>query len=73
MLQAGMRAIDEGEARLSGSQEQNFKRWDILTKQIGLGAVDPSKYGTYEGQIGYLRDFLTKRFAYMDQRIRTEF
>lgn len=73
MLQAGLKAIDEGEARLSGSWEQNFKRWDILEKQIGLGAVDPSKYGTYEGQIQYLRDFLTKRFAYMDQRIRTEF
>ena len=70
LMAAATEAIDRESALLAdGSAQANFERWDILGEQIGLGAVNPDVYDTYEEQVQYLRDFLAARYAYLDERI----
>ncbi len=73
LLVVALTSVDECSAALSGSVEQNFKRWNIMSSQIGMGAVSPYVYNTYEKQVEYLRDFISQRWTYMDERINREF
>ncbi len=71
LLSIALTAVDEYGGRLEGSQQQNFKRWPIMTSGVGMGAVNPYKYDTYEKQVQYLRDFIIVRYAYMDARLNS--
>ncbi len=73
LKQVALSSIDNQSALLDGSQQYNFEVWDIMTKQIGMGNVDPKKYDTYEKQVQYLRDFINTRWQYLDERINNEF
>lgn len=72
LLATALDSIDRHSAALDGSQQQNFKRWNIMPYRVGAGSVDPKLYDTYEKQVQYLRDFIDQRWAYMDERINRE-
>ena len=65
----------EGESEyrraMKESADANFEVWDILTKQVGEGTVDYTVYNTYEKQVQYVREFITKRAAWIDRRLGT--
>jgi hypothetical protein len=51
--------------KLAVSQVRNFTRWDILNKQSYLELYVS---GSYEGQITYLKNFLTNHIAWLDTK-----
>ena len=59
--------IDQGAAYLDQSQQLNFKRWDILGRSVW---PNPVVTGSYAGEIAYLKDWLTRRIAWMDSELR---
>jgi hypothetical protein len=69
LLKTAFDAIDEYSAKVSLSQQENFKVWDILHKQIGEGKVDYSRYNTYELQVQYIKEFLTARALWIDNEL----
>ena len=73
LLATALAAVDSRSAELEGSWQQNFTKWNILAKKSGAANVGTDKYTTYEGQIEFLRDFITDRWNYMDERINREF
>jgi len=58
--------IDNTAAYLKLSQEQNFKRWPTLNTYVYPNAV---VLGTYDKEVAYMKDFITKRVAWMDAHI----
>lgn len=72
LLQAGLDAADKYSALLSEAQVANFKRWNIMKSQIGMGASNYWKYNTYELQILYIKEFLQKRYDWIDQELNTK-
>lgn len=54
---------------LDGSQQENFKVWQIWDIRTGYQSKWCMQANTYEKQIQYLRDFLTKRAAWMDENL----
>lgn len=73
LLATALAAVDSYSAELEGSQQQNFIRWDILSQGSGGTKVETDRYKTFDGQVGYLRDFIEDRWNYMDERINREF
>ena len=73
LLATALESVDRHSSSLEGSQQQNFKVWNIMTQQIGMGKVNPKEYDTYEKQVQYVRDFINTRFEYLDERINNEF
>lgn len=69
LLTVALTAVDKYSTSLEGSWQQNFKKWDVLGRYVGVGSVNPYIYNTYEMQVQYLRDFINQRWAYMDERI----
>lgn len=69
LKQTALSAVEEYSRLLLECQEQNFLVWDILDKQVGVGAVSPSRYPTYESQVEYVENFITERWQYLDERI----
>ncbi len=58
--------IDSNVALLGGATTRNFERWNILGSQIW-----PNNFvgGTYEAEIGYLKQWLQQRLVWLDQNI----
>ncbi len=48
------------------AQQRNFERWDILNEYVWPNAVVT---GSYEGEVDYLKEWLTTRIAWMDSEI----
>ncbi len=71
LLTTALTATDEYAAMMDGSQQQNFLVWDILDEKIGVGTVDYKKYDTYEKQVQYVRDFISTRWTYIDNRLNS--
>lgn len=69
LLETANATIDSQYALVKDSAELNFKKWDILGKKIGIGTVDYKVYNTYEKQVEYVRNFVMKRAAWIDQRL----
>ena len=61
--------IDTWSTRLAFSQASNFHRWDILGKRSGYQSWASVKLDTYEQHVQYLRDFLEKRYRWLDKTI----
>ena len=72
LLSVSLGALDEYSALLSQAQEQNFERWNIMNVRVGVASVDPERYYTYDLQVGYVREFIKTRHAYLDERINRE-
>ena len=69
LLDTAYATIDTQYALVKESADANFEVWDILTKQVGEGTVDYTVYNTYEKQVQYVREFITKRAAWIDRRL----
>ncbi len=70
LLSSAFSAIDEYSTQVYKSQIENFKLWDIMNKQVGIGRVDYKKYNTYELQVQYLKEFLTNRADWIDKELK---
>lgn len=64
-------AIDLYAAMMDGSQQQNFLVWRIMNVGVGMGSVSPFIYNTYDKQVQYLRDFISSRWVYIDNRLNS--
>ena len=58
--------IDSMALAIDRSQQLNFMRWDILRRQEHM---NPVARGTYAAEVAYLKDYITKRIAWMDRRL----
>ncbi|PYJ03155.1 MAG: hypothetical protein DME25_13180 [Verrucomicrobia bacterium] len=60
-----LRRVDALVAELGAARVRNFERWPILGRNIW-----PNHYvgRTYEDEINYLKDFVRKRLAWIDQQ-----
>lgn len=55
--------IDEYSTKLNVSQTENFHKWDILNKIV---YPSPHNFGSYKGEVDYLKDWLLTRIAWID-------
>ena len=51
---------------LSASQRLNFLRWPIMNEYVHQ---NPRVYGSYEGEVNNVRNFITNRFQWMDRKL----
>ena len=58
--------IDSMALVMDRAQQLNFMRWDILHRQEHM---NPVARGTYAAEVAYLKDYITKRIAWMDRRL----
>ena len=58
--------IDTRAASLYMAQSHNFSKWLILDKQVWPNAV---VIGSYDGEISYLKSYLTTRIAWLNKAI----
>lgn len=56
--------VDELAEELEASQQLNFKRWPILSQLVHQ---NPRVYGSFAGEVAALKNYLTTRFAKLDQ------
>ena len=49
--------------QLSLSQKKNFQKWNILNEKVYLNL---QVAGSYEGEVTYLKNYLTNRLAWLD-------
>lgn len=69
LLMVANDTIDSYGALLDGSQQENFKVWNIWNLRAGYQAKWCATANTYEKQLQYLKDFLSKRAKWMDGAI----
>ncbi len=58
--------IDENAAALNLSQLNNYQRWPILGQYVPPNA---EVAGSYQGEVAYLKSWLTARIAWMDSQL----
>ena len=58
--------VDSLATLLSASQRLNFMRWPIINEYVHQ---NPRIYGSYEGEVNNVRNFITKRFEWMDNKL----
>lgn len=58
--------IDSIAQALNESQRLNFMRWDILGQWVHQ---NPQVAGSYTGEVGVLKNFVSKRVAWLDNRL----
>lgn len=58
--------IDETAEKLNMSQKKNFERWQILNIQVW---PNPIVTGSYNGEINYLKTWLSNRLKWMDNEL----
>ncbi len=61
--------IDRLYELVSPSAKCNFERWDVLNIKIGYQPRVLTKYNSYELQIQYLKEYITKRAAWMSENV----
>jgi CotH kinase protein len=58
--------IDQNAAALNQSEKNNFQRWPILAIYVYPNA---EVAGSYQGEVDYLKSWLTQRIAWMDSQL----
>jgi hypothetical protein len=58
--------VDSMEEELQQSQQLNFLRWPIMNRYVHQ---NPRIWGSYEAEVGNVRDFISKRIEWMDDRL----
>lgn len=58
--------VDSMEEELQHSQQLNFLRWPIMNRIVHQ---NPRIWGSYEAEVGNVRDFISKRIEWMDDRL----
>lgn len=61
-----LRFIDQTATSLNASQQLNFTRWDILDTYVW---PNPVVTGSYQGEVKYLKDWLSTRIKWMDKNL----
>lgn len=61
-----VKKIEAYAVQLDPAQKRNFQKWQILNIYVWPNVVWP---GTYQGEVDYLKDFLTRRAAWMNTEI----
>lgn len=61
--------LDEHAALIGRSQDQNFRKWPILDTYVWPNAVVT---GSYEGEINYLKEWLTTRIDWINAQVGPE-
>lgn len=69
LLEVAFSTITDYSGLLNGSQQENFAVWQIWDERAGYQSKWCSAANTYEKQIQYLRDFITKRAIWMDKNL----
>jgi hypothetical protein len=70
LYHTAMATIDEAEQNVSASAKENFIRWpNVLGNKIQYEHRNTVNISTYECQLQYLRDFIQKRYEWMDKTI----
>lgn len=69
LLDRAMESIESNRAKINASQEENFAIWDIWGKKIGFQSWATANITTYDGQVEYIKSFLTKRAKWIDENI----
>lgn len=59
-------SVDSLENLLQESQEKNFMRWDIMDTLV---QQNPVIWGSFEAEVQHVRDFITARFEWMDNKL----
>lgn len=71
LLETGFDSIRRNAKLIYPSQEENFKVWDIWGQKAGYSSWSNNAANTYDLQIWYLNNFLTKRAEWIDENIDT--
>ena len=72
LYNTAMATINEAENKVSASAEENFAKWSgVLGNKIQYELSATANISTYEGQLQYLRNFIKKRYEWMDTTIRS--
>ena len=61
-----MSIIDDFVDELDRPQERNYLQWDVLDEML---YGNPYIFGTYEGEVGYLKNWLSERLLWIDENI----
>lgn len=61
--------IDANAETLQQASQNNYARWPTLYQKVW---PNPEAAGSYSGEINYLKDWLSKRIAYMDSEYLSE-
>lgn len=61
--------IDSTAAVLQASQRLNFMRWPILDQKVH---ENPVALGSYEAEVGRVKDFVTGRLSFLDRMIESK-
>ena len=61
--------IDSVASLLSQAQLREFEKWDVLGKFIWRETSGYQDRDSYNREVGYLRNFLTQRWAWMDAEL----
>lgn len=69
LLERAIESIDRNKAKIDASQEENYAIWDIWGRKIGLESWATANITTYDGQVEYIKSFLTKRAKWIDENI----
>ncbi|MBN2699383.1 MAG: CotH kinase family protein [Bacteroidales bacterium] len=54
---------------LSEAEAREFEKWPVLGKYIWRETIGYQDRDTYRREVGYLKNFLTQRWAWMDQQL----
>lgn len=66
-LPAMLDNLDKTQASFEFSQRKNFNRWNILNTYVW---PNPVVLGTYPKEVAHVKDWLTKRIAWLDANIK---
>lgn len=69
LLQLALEEIDRTYEQVLPSAEENFVRWQILGRKVAFERKDTVNYPTYDSQIEYLKNYLTRRAAWIDRAV----
>ena len=69
LLETAFSAIDDGATLLGDAQLRNFSRWNCLSTRVGYESGATLAYPTFNGQLDYLKNFLQKRFNWIDAQL----
>lgn len=65
--EALLSVVDDYAAMLNESQELNFMRWNIMNTKVHQ---NPKIWGSYEKEVEHVRDYITKRIAWFDKKLK---
>jgi len=61
-----LQVVNYYDSTLNQSQQLNFMRWDILNSLVHQ---NPRTYGSYEGEVNNVRQYISDRLDWMDKKL----